>query len=254
MHARAATMSASVSSPVCPMPVKTGLVAVGDRPDDRFVLEGRQVRPRSPTAHDRDDVAVAPAEGGDRPGYGGRRAGALHGDPHMGDTEPEPRTGELPEEVLTTLGTRAGDQADVQRDGGQRHGRVAPEQPLGVECLEQLRSLRRQLTEQRGDVDLGEHEADFALGPVEIERAAQDHHHPLGELDALLGEAVPERRPRAPPALHVERGHAAPAPVPPGDLVLGVDQAQVEVARPVVRHAAGSRRGPRGGGCGERPG
>ena len=91
----------------------------GDRPHDRFVLEGRQVRPRSPTTHDGDDVAVAPAEGGDGPGYGGRRAGALHGDPHMGDTEPEPRTRELPEEVLTSLGARAGHQADVERDLGQ---------------------------------------------------------------------------------------------------------------------------------------
>ena len=36
-----------------------------DRTDDRFVLEGRQVRPRSPSTDNGDDVAVVPAEGSD---------------------------------------------------------------------------------------------------------------------------------------------------------------------------------------------
>ena len=47
---------------------------------------------------------------------------------------------------------------------------------------------------------------------------------------------MPERRPRAAPALHAERGHAAAGAVPPAaTLVLGVDQAQVEVPGAMVR-------------------
>ena len=123
----------------------------------------------------------------------------------------------------------------MEWDLRQGKSRIAPEQPLGIERLEQLRPTRRQLAEQRGDVHLGQDEADLALGPVEVERAPQDHHHPLRELDALLGQPVPERGPRTAPALDVEGGHAAAAPVTPGDVVLGVDEAHEEVARPVIR-------------------
>ena len=118
-----------------------------------------------------------------------------------------------------------------------RHGprRVAAQQSLGVERAQELGPLRGKAPEQCGDVDLGEDEADLALGPVEVERAAQDHDHPLGELDALLGQPVAQGRPGAAPTLHVERRHAATAPVAPGSVVLGVDQAHVEMARAVVR-------------------
>ena len=71
-------MSATVSSPVCPIPVKTGLAARGHGPGDDLGLEGGQVRPRSAAAHHGDDVAVAPAERRQRPGDGRRRTGALH--------------------------------------------------------------------------------------------------------------------------------------------------------------------------------
>ena len=228
-------MSATVSSPVCPIPVKTGLVAAATARATTSDLEGGQVRPRSPAADHGDDVAVAPAEHRQRAGDGGRRTGPLHRDRHVRDAEAEARPRELAEEVLASLGARAGDQPDVQRD--LRHGQrgVAPQQSLGLERAQQLGPLRGQTPEQRGDVDLGEDEADLALGPVEVERAAQDHDHPLGELDALLGQPVAQRRPRAAPALHVERGHAAAAPVAPGPVVLGVDQAQIEMARAVVR-------------------
>jgi hypothetical protein len=208
----------------------------GDRTDNRLVLEGSQVCSRSPTAHHGDDVAVAPAEGGDRPGDGGRRTGALHSDRHMRDTEPEPRTRELPEEVSATLGTRAGDQADVQRNLRQGKSRITPEQAFGLQGGEKLGPLCRQPTEQCRDVDLGQDQAELALGPVEVERPSQDHHHPLRQLNALLGQTVPEGCPRTAPALHIERGHATPRPVPPGTLVLGVDQAQIEVARAMIRH------------------
>ena len=63
-----------------------------------------------------------------------------------------------------------------------------------------------------GDVDLGEDEADLALGPVQIEGAAQDDHHALRQLDARLGQRVPQRRPRGAPAFDVQGGHAAAAP------------------------------------------
>ena len=109
-----------------------------DRPDDRFVLESRQVRPGSPTAHDGNDVAVASAESGHGPGYGGRCAGSLHGDSHMGNPEPEPRTRQLPEKVLTPLRTRAGHEPDVERHLRQGTSGVAPEQPLAFQPGEQL--------------------------------------------------------------------------------------------------------------------
>ena len=128
----------------------------------------------------------------------------------MGDMEPEARARELAEEVRTSLGTRAGDQADVERDVRQGKTPIALQQSLGLERLEQLGPFRGQLSEQRGDVDLGQDQADFALGPVEVERPPQDHDHPLGQLNALLGQSMPQRRPRAAPALHVEGGHATP--------------------------------------------
>ena len=154
----------------------------------------------------------------------------------MGDPEPEPRSGELTEEVRTPLGTGTGHEPDMQWDLGQRQRGVAPEQALGLEGMEQLCPLRGQAPEQRGHVDLGQDQADLSLGPVELERPTQDHHHALGQLDALLGQAVPERRPRTAPARHVEGGHATAGAVAPGALVLGVDQAHVEVARTMVRH------------------
>ena len=124
MHTRAATMSATRLVPGVPDARKDRLGRTRDRADDRFVLEGGQVRPRSAAAHDGDDVAVAPAQRRDGPGDGRRRTGALHGDPHVRDTEPEPRSRELPEEVPAALGARTGDQADVQRHrraGAARH-------------------------------------------------------------------------------------------------------------------------------------
>ena len=73
MHARAATMSATVSSPVWPIPVKTGLVAVGHGPRHHLGLERGEVGPRATAADHGDDVAVAPAQRRERPGDGGRR-------------------------------------------------------------------------------------------------------------------------------------------------------------------------------------
>ena len=146
---------------------------------------------------------------------------------------PEPVS--CPRKSEHPLGTRTGDQADVERDLGQGKTRIALQQSFGVERLEQLGSFRRQLPEQRGDVDLSQDEAELALGPVEIERAPEDHHHALGQLNTLLGQTVPKGCPRAAPALHAERGHAAAGAVPPAaTLVLGVDQAQVEVTRPMI--------------------
>ena len=123
----------------------------------------------------------------------------------------------------------------MQRHFGQGQPRIAAQQALGLERAQELRPLRGEAPQQRGHVHLGEDEADLALGPVEVERAAQDHHHPLGELNPLLGQPVAQGRPGAAPALHVERGHPAAAPVTPGTVVLGIDQAHVEMARAVVR-------------------
>jgi hypothetical protein len=154
------------------------------------------------------------------------------------DAETEPRSHQLAEEVLTPLGAGAGHQSDVERHLRQGTSGVAAEQPLAFQLGEQLRPLCSQPTQQRRDVDLGQDEAQLALGPVEIERSSEDHHHALRQLDALLGQAVPQRSPRTAPALHVERGDATPGAIPAGAFVLGVDQAQVEVARAMIRHLA----------------
>ena len=148
----------------------------------------------------------------------------------MRHTKGKTRTLELSQEVPTAFRTPAGNQPDMQRDVGHRQRDVAPKQALGLQRAQQQRTLRGKTTQQRGDVDLGQDEADFALGPVEVERTAQDHDHALGELNALLGQPVPQGRPRTAPTLDVQRRHAATAPVAPGRIIVRVDQAQVQVA------------------------
>ena len=76
-----------------------------------------------------------------------------------------------------------------KRDLGQRDRRVGAQQALGLEGAQQLGPLGGQAAEEGGDVDVGEDEADLAFGPVEVERAAQDHHHPLRQLDPGLATA-----------------------------------------------------------------
>ncbi len=153
----------------------------------------------------------------------------------QGDAEAELRAGQLAQEVVVALGPGAGDQPDMQRD--LRHGErgVAPEQVLGLELAQKLGALGGQTPQQGRDVDLGQDEADLSLGAVEIERAAQDHDHPLRELDALLGQPVTQRRPGTTPALDVEGGDAPAGPVSPRPVLFVVDQVQEEVARAVVR-------------------
>ena len=124
----------------------------------------------------------------------------------------------------------------MHRHLGHAHRRVAPEQALGLELAQQLGPLGGHPPQEGGDVDLGEDEADLALGSIQVERAPQHDDHALGQLDALLGQRVPQRRPRAAPALDVEGGHATPGRRPGRrTLVAGVHQVHVEMARPVVR-------------------
>ena len=78
MQERAATMSATVSSPVCPMPVKTGLLARRHGAGHDLGLERGQVRPGTAAAHQGDDVAVTAAQEAQRPGDGRRRVRPLH--------------------------------------------------------------------------------------------------------------------------------------------------------------------------------
>ncbi len=148
----------------------------------------------------------------------------------------EARPRQLAQEVLVALRPRAGDQPDVHRHLGHAHRRIAPEQALVLELAQQQSALGGHTSQQCGDVDLGEDEADLALRPIDVEGPPQHDDHPLGELDALLGEPVPQRRPRAAPALDLER-RLAPAGSGPGrgSLVAGVDEVHVEMARAMVR-------------------
>ncbi len=148
----------------------------------------------------------------------------------MRHAEGKARPLELAQEVATAFRVPAGNQPDMQRDVGHRQRDVAPKEALGLQRAQQERTLRGKATQQRGDVDLGQDEADLTLGPVDVERTAQDHHHALGELDALLGQPVPQGRPGTAPTLDVQCRHAAAAPVAPWHIILGVDQAQVQVA------------------------
>ena len=197
-------------------------------------LERSQVGTRSPAPDHGDDVTVASAEHLEGAGDRGGGAGTLHGRLDQGDAEAEPGARELAHEVLEPLGPGAGDQTDVHRQVGHAQRGVTPEQTLGLELAQQLGSLCGHAPEEGGDIDLGEDEADLALGSIQVERAPQDDDHSLGELDALLGEVVAQRRPRTAPALDLERGLAAPGSLPGRGLVAGVHQVHVEVARPVV--------------------
>ena len=219
------------------MPVKTGLVAPATaRATTSVSKAARSARAPPPRtmAMTSQSLRLSTVSGtGDRR----RRPGPLHADRHERDVEAEARARQLAEEVLVALGPRAGDQPDVQRDLGHAAATaLRREQALGLERAQQLGPLGGHAPQQRGDVDLGEDEADLALGPVEVERAPQHDDHPLGELDALLGQPVPQRRPRAAPALDVERGHAAPGAGAAGaPSSSGSTRSHVEVARAVVR-------------------
>ena len=238
MHARAATMSA------------TRLVAgVPDPGEDRLGRSARRPgRPTSVSNAARSALAPPPRttamtsqslrlRSGERPGDGRRRAGPLHGDRDVRDAEPEPRTrsaarGSRWQPSVPGLATSP----TCSGTSGTGSAALRRSRPSASSVRSSCGPLRGHPPEQRGDVDLGQDEADLALGPVEVERAAQDHHHPLGELDALLGQRVPQGRPGAAPALHVQRGHAAPAPVAAGDRSSsGSTRLHVEVARAVVR-------------------
>ena len=113
---------------------------------------------------------------------------------------------------------------------------MRPSSPSASSVAQQPGALGGHAPQQRGHVDLDEDETDLPLGSVQVERAPQDDDHALGQVDALLGQRVAQRRPRAAPALDVERGHTATGP---GRLrrpvVAGFDQAHVEVAGAVVR-------------------
>ena len=185
---------------------------------------------------------------------GSRRRRALHGNLHHRDLETEPRLRETAEEVAVALGPRAGHQPDAQGRIGQRQGGVAPQQALLLELAQQPRPLRRQPAQEGGDVDFGQNQADLSLGAIEVDAAAQDHDHPLGQLDPLLGQRVAERRPRRAPALHAQRGHAPTATRAGRAVFVGVDQVQVEVARAVVGEVADLAADPELAGAGKGPG
>ena len=121
--------------------------------------------------------------------------------------------------------------------GSSGTGRVAlrRSRPSASSARSSLVRCRGDAAEQGGDVDVGEDEAELALGPIQIERAPQHDDHALGELDALFPQRVAQRDPRRAPALDLERRLAAPAAGAAGSGVLvGIDQIEVEMAGAVV--------------------
>ncbi len=202
-------MSATVSSPVCPMPVNTGLVAPATaRATTSVSKAARSARAPPPRTMAMTSQSLRLSTLRARAMAAGAW-GPCTDTGTMRDAEAEPRAGELTEEVLTALGAGAGDQAHVHGEVGHAERTVAPEQPLGLEGAEQPGALGGHAPQQRGHVDLDEDETDLPLGSVQVERAPQHDDHALGQVDALLGQRVAQRRPRAAPALDVERGHAA---------------------------------------------
>ena len=201
-------------------------------------LESRQVGPPAPTPHHGDDVTVAAPEHRHRACDRRRRAWSLHRHLDVRDAEPEAGPGQLAEEVATPLGLGAGHQPDVQRDVRQSDGGVAAQQSLGLQRGQQLGPLCRQPAHQRRDVDVGQDEAQLASRPVQVERPAQHHDHPVRQLDALLGQRVSERCPRRAPALDLQDRLAAPcpasAPASRARFLLRVHQVQVQMTRPAV--------------------
>ncbi len=151
------------------------LRGAGDGAGHDFGVERCQVRLRSATPHDNDHVALGAAQ---RPhcschsGTGASPPWTATG--HHLDLEPETRTRQLTQEVLIALGPGTGHQPHPERHLGHGERRVATQQPFGLELPQELCALRRQAAQQRGHVELGEDEADFALRTVEIDRSPQD--------------------------------------------------------------------------------
>ncbi len=209
-------------------------------PRHHLRLERRQVAaPTSATDHCHDVTSTAP-EHRQRPGDRRRRTRALDRDLDVRDPKSETRSPQLTQEIAAALGLGARHETHVQDHVGQRNAGVATQQPFGLELAEQLGPLRGHPAEQRGHVDVGQGQAELTPGSIQIERSPQHHHHALGELDALLGQRVPQRRPRGAPTLDLEHRLAAlrRRPAPPTTrrrLLLGFHQVQVQMPRPVVR-------------------
>ena len=135
MQARAATMSATVSSPVWPMPVKTGLVAPATaRATTSVSKAARSARAPPPRtmAITSQSLRLSTRH---RPGDRRRRVGRPARRPAPRETrKPKPRPGQLAEEVPVALGPGTGHQARrAARTSGSGSAALRREQALGLE-------------------------------------------------------------------------------------------------------------------------
>ena len=99
-------------------------------------------------------------------------------------------------------GTR--DESDAQRHRGERQALVHVEQSLGGETRDEFLAPARDIAQQPLDVDLGDGEADLALGRVDVDVPVEADDHPGFEGDALCGEPALQRCPRRRPAVGVQ--------------------------------------------------
>ena len=145
-------MSATDRSPVCPIPVQTGIGQSGDGPGHGLGVEGHQVGFGSPATHEHHQITGGTSERRDPAGQRARRGGSLHLGRNNHHGEGEARSPQLAEEVVEALGAGTRHQADPQRQIGHRQLAIATEEALGFERLEEGGPARRQPAQEGVDV------------------------------------------------------------------------------------------------------
>ncbi len=224
---RWATSSATVRSPVCPMPVHTGTRAVatalatGGRSNTSS--DALAPPPRTTTAR---STSAGP-EGGQGGLDGPDRGRPLDGDRAQRHIEGEAAALELAHEVTMAVAAGAGHHPDPQGQPGQHQPAVGVEEVVGDQRLHELPPGPQAVADQRVDVDILEDEGELA-GVADLQ-AAGDH------------QALPD------PQLHAGLGQLALDPVPPRRRAAGLE---VGVA-PVTAPAALDQLQPAGAGAGQ---
>ena len=127
--ARSATRSATDSSPVCPMPVQTGIGQLAMARATTSVSKAARSAFEPPPRTTQISVDAASGEQPRGPRRSRRRAGPWTAVGTSETAEAEARALELAQEVAGALGARAADQADVHGDGPGARARWAPKRP-----------------------------------------------------------------------------------------------------------------------------
>ena len=157
----------------------------------------------------REVAAAAPCEPTDGGGHRAwRPPGPGPGSATTTNVERHARRLEAADEVAIALGSRAGHQADPQRQAGHGDPAVPIEETFVHQGLDQTGPLGGHLAQQGIGVQLREDEADVPPGLVELHLAPDPDHQAGVEGYAQLVECGPDPAPSARPAHHLQHGRA----------------------------------------------